>query len=234
MKGLAAIVLLLVTVNAAGQMPSRTPCKVGKDAPGFGFWSWASGSTIEVYVLAADFDSNELPYVVKPLQNWNAVANASGSRVIFNHAGFVEAPRYCDNCLTIMRGPVFDKVKRHASELRAYSARDNQLMTWAHIVIDSTLTNPRAITNAVAHELGHSFGLLDCYSCKHGSTVMTQFKSLNQPNEIEGPTTCDIAQVNAAYKELAVRFQPSPKKKVVVDEGEEPVDDDNPVIVLKP
>ena len=30
-------------------------------------------------------------------------------------------------------------------------------------------------TNALAHELGHSFGLLDCYSCKTQSTVMIRF-----------------------------------------------------------
>src|SRR6185503_13129547 len=119
-----------------------------------------------------------------------------------------------------------DKVKRHATELQTYSARRDQIMTWAHIVIDPVLTNPKALTNAMAHELGHNFGLFDCYSCKDKSTVMNQFKSVNVPNDMEGPTECDIAQVRAAYKELAVRVRPSPQILEVVDEGEEPEDDD--------
>lgn len=129
-----------------------------------------------------------------------------------------------------MRGKVFDKTKRHATELHTYSAHADQIMTWAQIVIDPVLTNPRALTNALAHELGHNFGLIDCYSCKSRSTVMIQFKSMNEPNEMEGPTACDVAQVKAAYKELAVHVLPSPKVDEVADEGEEPEDDDTPMV----
>lgn len=234
MKALTSITFVLVTLSIAAQTPSVKPCKVGKDAPGFGFWTWAPGSTIKIYILASDFDSSELPYLLKPVQNWNAVVEATGSRVTFDYAGSTAVPRYCENCLTIMRGPVFDRVKRHATELRAYSARDNQIMTWAHIVIDPLLTNPKAITNAVAHELGHNFGLVDCYGCEHKSTVMNQFDSLNQPNDMERPTPCDIAQVKAAYKKLAVHIRPARMKDEIVDEGEEPVDDDTPIVIRKP
>lgn len=134
-----------------------------------------------------------------------------------------------------MRGPVFDGRKRHATELRTYSARGDQIMTWAQIVVDPRLTNSKALTNAVAHELGHNFGLLDCYTCKFKTTVMNQFKVVNEPNDMEGPTTCDIAQVKAAFLELAVRVRPAPKiEEGVVDEGEEPEDDDTPIVIRKP
>jgi len=143
--------------------------------------------------------------------------------------------RNCENCLTVMRGPVFDGRKRHATELRTYSARGDQIMTWAQIVVDPRLTNSKALTNAVAHELGHNFGLLDCYTCKFKTTVMNQFKVVNEPNDMEGPTTCDIAQVKAAFLELAVRVRPAPKiEEGVVDEGEEPEDDDTPIVIRKP
>ena len=49
------------------------------------------------------------------------------------------------------------------------------------------------------------------------------------------PSACDVAQVRAAYKAFAVELAQSPRtKKVVVDEGEEPVDDDTPIVVPKP
>ena len=72
-------------------------------------------------------------------------------------------------------------------------------MTWAQIVVDPRLTNPKALTNAVAHELGHNFGLLDCYTCKFKTTVMNQFKVVNEPNDMEGPTTCDIAKLKPHF-----------------------------------
>jgi hypothetical protein len=231
---LITIIFLASAFGVIGQTPSLTPCKVGKDAAAFGFWTWAANSKISVYVLDGDFTEPELPYLLKPLQNWNAVSEATGSGVKFTYQGSTAAPLYCESCLTIMRGNVFDKTKRHATELRTYSAHADQIMTWAHIVIDPVLTNPKALTNAMAHELGHNFGLVDCYRCKSRSTVMIQFKSVNQPNDMEGPTACDVGQVKAAYKELAVHVRPSPTTSETVDEGEEPVDDDTPVVIKKP
>ena len=228
------IILLTTTFTGAAQTRSISPCTVGKDSSGYGFWTWAANSTIKVYVVGADFTELELPYLLKPLQNWNAVADATGSNVKFEYLGTIVAPLYCENCMTIMRGRVFDKKKRHATELRTYSAHRDQIMTWAHIVIDPVLTNPKALTNAMAHELGHNFGLVDCYSCKPKSTVMVQFKTINEPNDMEGPTTCDVAQVKAAYLELAVHVRPAPVAQEIVDEGEEPSDDDTPIVIKKP
>ncbi|HKR12962.1 MAG TPA: hypothetical protein VJT15_12965 [Pyrinomonadaceae bacterium] len=73
------------------------------------------------------------------------------------------------------------KKHRHLTELRSRN--------------DPRLTNHATLTNAIAHELGHSFGLLDCYSCKDKSTVLNQFKSINTPNHISGPTACDTPVV---------------------------------------
>lgn len=230
----ACLLLMLLAGVVMSQSAEIKPCKVGKDASAFGFWTWAANSKVKVYVITKDFEPSDITYLQKPFANWNAVSELTGSGVKFEYQGDTSAPVYCQNCLTIMRGQVFDKVKRHATELRTYSARRDQIMTWAHIVVDYIITNPDALTNAVAHELGHNFGLVDCYSCKSKTTVMNQFKAVNVPNGMEGPTSCDVVQVKLAYKELAVRVRPSPKIEEVVDEGEEPVDDDTPVIIRKP
>jgi len=68
-------------------------------------------------------------------------------------------------------------------------------------------------------------------------SVMNQFKIMNVPNGMEGPTACDLAQVRAAYREL--KAHPKPVQFVAaappkVDEGEEPVADDTPVVTQKP
>ena len=228
---LVLLVFLAAFTPAMGQSSS---CKVGVDAPPVGFFTWVPESRIKVYVVGSDFKDTHLPSVLAPLSNWNAISESTGSKVRFEYKGTTAVPLYCENCLTIKRGQVFDKSKRHLTELRIYSARD-RFLTWATIVIDPLLTSPKTLTNAVAHELGHSFGLLDCYSCKQKSTVMIQFKTVNASNEMDGPTACDVAEVKRAYQVLAARLKQVPKSKpIVVDEGEEPIEDDTPVVVPKP
>jgi hypothetical protein len=60
---------------------------------------------------------------------------------------------------------------------------------------------------------------------------MNQFKVINEPNNMPAPTSCDIAQVREAYKELRIRVRPSP---TFIDQGEEPEDDDTPIIIPNP
>ena len=208
------------------------PCRIGQQAPAIGFWTWAANAQVKVYIVSTDFKTQEIPYLLTALQNWNNASDATGSGVKFVYEGDTKQQLSCDNCLTVMRDEVFDKTKRHATELRACSAHRDQIISYAAIIIDPGLTNPRAILDAVAHELGHNLGLLDCYTCKKKSTLMNQFKAMNVPNDMAVPTACDIAQVREAYKELKVRVRPSPPNRI--DEGEEPVDDDTPIIIPKP
>jgi hypothetical protein len=230
----STLVLLVFLAAFTPAMGQSSSCKVGVQAPPAGFFNWAPDSKIQVYVLSPDFEDAYLPFLLAPLSAWNAVSESTASRVKFEYKGTTAAPLYCENCLTIKRGQVFDKSKRHLSELRIYSAHD-RLLTWATIVIDPLLTSPKTLTNAVAHELGHSFGLLDCYSCNQKSTVMIQFQAVNAANEMDGPTVCDVAEVKRAYQVLATQLKRPPKSKpIVVDEGEEPVEDDTPVIVPTP
>jgi hypothetical protein len=227
----ALMILMAASVSVVGQSSS---CKVGVEAAPVGFWTWAPESKIRVYIVDKDFSESELQFLLAPLATWNAVAESTGSRVKFEYKGRTPEPLYCEGCLTIRRGKVFDKSRRHLTELETYSVARDQIMAWATIVIDPLLTTPKTLTNAVAHELGHSFGLLDCYSCKRNSTVMVQFKTVNVSNEMDGPSACDVAQVKGVYQKVAAQLKRSRRlKPIVVDEGEEPVDDDTPNVTPK-
>jgi hypothetical protein len=233
--------ILLSLPFAFGVRDARTqtakafvPCRVGHQAPPIGFWTWAAGAHVKVYILSGDFKTDEIPYLLAALKNWNSALQTTVSGVKFEYQGSTKQQLSCENCLTIMRGKVFDNTRRHATELRAFSLYHDQIISYAAIVVDQRLINPEALLDAVAHELGHNFGLLDCYTCKKKSTLMNQFKAMNVPNDMAVPTTCDIAQVSEAYKELKVRVRPSPPKLTSIDEGEEPVDDDTPIVIPKP
>ena len=227
--------MVLFMLSATAQPAVSQPCKVGVQAAPIGFWTWAPASHIYVYVREHDFDATERSFLLAPLETWNAVSEATGSKVKFEYRGTTTSSLHCENCLTIRRGAVFDKSRRHLSELRTYSQKRDRIMTWGDIFIDPRLTNSESLTNAVAHELGHSFGLLDCYSCKERSTVMLQFKRVNVPNQMEGPSACDVAQVKAIYQAVAVELSRRPRPKpIVVDEGEDAIEDDTPVVIPKP
>lgn len=226
----AFALLLFCNLSSAQKSVEPSPCTVGQRAAGAGFWTWPAKARVKVFVVANDFSAEEQTFLLGPLQNWNLAAAKTGSGVVFEFRGDAPARRDCENCLTIMRGDVFDEVRRHATELRAFSAHSDQFITHAAIVVDRSLTNPRAVGNAIAHELGHSFGLYDCFTCAPRTTVMAQFKAVNVANEMEGPTACDLAQVKASYL-LASKRKRGTFANLPVDEGEEPEDDDTPIVV---
>ena len=234
MKSLFATMVFIVLAATATRALSQS-CKVGTGAAPVGFSTWAPASQIKVYVLENDFDESELPFLLAPLESWNAVSAVTGSHVNFEYKGTIEKPPYCTNCLLLRRGHVFDRSRRHLTELTSYSLPGTKIMDSANIVIDPRLTNHEALTNAIAHELGHSFGLLDCYSCRTGSTAMLQFKDVNVPNQMNGPSACDVAQVKTVYQVVSTQLRKAPRPKAIIaDEGEEPIDDDTPIVVPQP
>src|SRR5882672_3424120 len=60
-----------------------TPCRIGQEAPAIGFWTWAANAHVKVYIVSTDFKAEEVPYLVKALQNWNSASELTGSGVKF-------------------------------------------------------------------------------------------------------------------------------------------------------
>ncbi len=232
--------LLFLTSATAGISYSQaveanaSNCTIGKRAAKTGFWTWEPGSHVRVFVLQDDFSAAEIPFLTRPLQLWDAVWETTGSKVRMTYAGTTLKPLACDNCLTIVRSKIFNGKTRHGGEVKAFGIPGTNIIKYATIAIDPKLTNPETVSHAVAHEIGHSFGLLDCYDCMRGSTVMRHFKNGIFSNNIEGPTPCDVVQVRTAYEEVKRRVRPAVVAAVSEDEGEEPVPDDTPLVVPQP
>lgn len=206
------------------------PCVVGHTAAPTGFWTWPANSRVNIYLRAPDFSEEYVAAVRIAVENWDATAVENGSNVHFRFHGLTRETKIAPGDLTITRGDIYDKKIKHLALLQAHSLRNDQLIDYALVVVDLRVKNPEVLTNVMAHEIGHSLGLLDCYGCSRKSTAMGLLKTGEDPNGIEGPTACDMVAVQEAYRELALHVRPAPTPEPAVDEGEEPEADETPVV----
>jgi hypothetical protein len=243
MKNKLLVLLCLSLIGASIHIPRPVtaetrpaPCVPGRTAAPTGFWTWPANARVNVYLREPDFAERDVPAVKIAVQNWDAAALENGSNVRFSFHGLTKETRRVRGDLTLVRGAIYDKKVRHLALLEAHSLRSDQLIDFALIIVDQRVKDARVLTNVMAHEIGHSLGLLDCYHCQSGSTAMGMMRSADESNGIEGPTACDKTAVLAAYQELKVqvRMAPAPLKPVEAgDEGEEPQADDTPLVPLK-
>ena len=81
--------------------------------------------------------------------------------------------------------------------------------------INSAVTSTAALAEVIAHEFGHTMGLLDCNypSCAPGSSVMENSAPLTSINGTEGqpgPTICDTTAVTLAAPDYVCLPPPPP------------------------
>jgi len=229
-----AMLFLLPGLTGTSRAQTRVAdCKVGSRAAATGFWTWQPDIRVDVYVLQNDFSKEEISSLKTPIELWDAVSEATESKVRLTYAGTTQTTLECENCVTIRRGNVHNEKTRHASEIRAFGINGTRIIHHASIVIDPRIKTSALLKSAVAHELGHSFGLQDCYDCKDGSTAMIKFGGFSFSGGVDGPTGCDVTQVRKAYVELKKRYRPV-VVQVQEDEGEEPALDDTPVVIPEP
>jgi hypothetical protein len=62
--------------------------------------------------------------------------------------------------------------------------------------INQYITDNTTVTEVIAHEIGHTFGLADCTGCTFNTSVMnTGATTLNEEIGVTGPTSCDFLAV---------------------------------------
>lgn len=219
-------------VTASGIVSA--PCVAGRTAAPIGFWTWPAGTRVKVYLREPDFGVADIAGVTVALQNWDAAAIEDGSQVHFSSRGLTRETKTAQGDITLVRGDIYQKKGlRHLALLEANGDANNQLIDHALVIVDITVKEPAVLTNVIAHELGHSLGLLDCYKCRGGSTAMGLMKSARESNGIEGPTACDRTAVLSAYEKLSLHVAASPaalQSVEALDQGEEPEEDDTPIV----
>jgi hypothetical protein len=92
--------------------------------------------------------------------------------------------------------PVFPSARGHT---QSGTVGAPQLTAWTYL--NTAVTVPAALTQVMAHEIGHTFNLEECENCGSTASVMNgPVSNFNDTNGLDGPTIlCDDAMIALQY-----------------------------------
>jgi hypothetical protein len=202
---ISLLLLLIVSPTLAITNQSNKKCIDKRTAAPLAKYRWHPASKIDLYFVEKDFDAKALIALRKALSNWQLALSQAGLTIRFNEIKS-SISEDCDNCLIIKRDQSL-KEKRVYGQFIGRRSK-NGYITAATIKIDSNINSAKFLRRVLQHEIGHAFGLLDCYSCKSNSTVMqTSYRVsiygipinvwLNKM--ADPPSKCDIELIKEGY-----------------------------------
>lgn len=180
-------------VDAARAMPKQ--CKPGKTSTEALGWRWRPNARVSIYYLKDNFSAAETEAFSRAVNNWNGALKEIDSRIRFINGGERTSVVEDDASVTVLRG--VPKGKDRLGQLRFYSMSNGVMR--ATMIISPVVTDLNALTSLMAHEIGHSLGLADCYECRRGTTAMSAFRDENKGNDVYEPSECDKYVVAAGY-----------------------------------
>lgn len=186
-------------------------CRPGKTSPENLGWRWRTGKPIHVYYLKNSFSAAEAEALTRAVNNWNAALKEIDSRLVFIVSGERESVVEDNATVTVLRD--IPKGKDRVGQIKFYSMSNGVMR--ALVIISPNVIDLNALTSLMAHELGHSLGLADCYDCRRGTTAMAAFKSSNKGNDVFEPSECDkymVAQGYVSETEAQARLAPGTVK----------------------
>ena len=169
--------------------------------------AWASGSTVNVN--ASGFSASQQSCVTAAFSNWNAASAADGSNVTFN-VTFNNTPVNTTGQINVYQVTLQQPTDNSGNPANVFGNTGGQgngtNRTNASTDINPNITDCTAITETIAHEIGHTFGLGECSQCTTGqqsvmepgacavagpNNTCTQPDWNNTSVGLTGPNNCD-------------------------------------------
>lgn len=173
--------------------------------------TWAKDSVVPIYIASAFSDEQE-EGIRDALANWQAVRTTNLSGVTFN-INVGPLPTGQTGSFIEIRMQVPPGGIPNATDRGAVSTSSGVIwLADAIIYINPVVTLKAAVTEVVAHELGHTFGLDDCPVCFLFDSVMANAPFGINPNRTgrtKNPSNCDNQAVALLY-ESVVTPTPTP------------------------
>jgi hypothetical protein len=169
--------------------------------------SWPSGAQVKVNIDPS-FNSQKRTAIVQAFQNWQNGSGSSGNElgVTFTFTYNNQAPP-SPPAPGIYSAQVWNANPPGANAGKAgyIEVQNNGTNAVdAEIWSNTETTDPCALAQTAAHEIGHSFGLDECPDCGFASSVMVEGDNgYNSENGTYGPTACDNAAVKKIQSEQA-------------------------------
>lgn len=193
--GIEPVESMAVVSSKRLMIPSSEECSTGKTSATIINWRWAPNAKVKVYFMSGGFSNAEIAAMSEAVNTWNEALREINSDISFEIAGITNQNITERNTLLVKRVEYLSN--RALGEIQPYIK--SKTLAHAVISVSSWVTNMKAFTSMMNHEMGHSLGLSDCVGCKRGSTVMAAFKGSNKDNSIFRPSRCDKYVVAASY-----------------------------------
>lgn len=190
----ATLCVVFALPSFAGPGSTRPGC--GGPPPKGARWAWPRGAEVTVNIAPEISPLTGARQAVESaFENWQRAGgpagNARGVRFTFT---YLENPPAGPGTFRVRLG----RVKGGAQAKTLLFSETDGLVS-AVCVIDARVTDPVAIANAAAHEIGHTFGLAECDDCAPGASVMTRYSGDYNDTVTgrNGPSACDNGAVRA-------------------------------------
>jgi hypothetical protein len=182
--GLFMSTFQVVTHSTIEAQSCTNPPTLGQQA------TWAKNSSVTVNINPNQFSTAQRQAIQTAFTNWQNAGNSSGVTFTFtsNATAVSGAGTYQVSQATQASGQAVTGGGTNGT---------NRVSAFTNV--DSRVTNTTALTQVMAHEIGHTFGLNDCTSCAAGTSVMTLPPCCNYNDTTAGrtsPSTCDNDTVN--------------------------------------
>lgn len=156
--------------------------------------AWMQSATVNVNIDPS-YNTQQRAAIAQAFSNWNFDYN-SCSEVFFATPTYQSQP---------IAGPSINPSSYYDFKFQVYrvnppsnpsdrglavgKARPNMYTIHAYVYINTNVTDPEALKQVMAHEIGHTFGLGECTNCGSTKSVMNDpVPSYNDTNGLSGPT----------------------------------------------